>query len=177
MKRIKRIKSVGLIAMSALGLLASLGVQSAAAFPPVGTEVSGVDDGRGIDFGGLTTCRVSMSGRVTGLETFGGGTISFDRVSFAGCSAGATVSANALPWTLGTSSTLTAGLFGVDVSITTSRGTCRYSGGLLGYTNGAGTWFLNGDVYQRVAGCGGARQLTARLTEHVRDADGNPVGL
>jgi hypothetical protein len=52
--------------------------------PAVGTAVTGVDGGRGIDFGGLTTCRASLAGHVTGLEMFGGGTISVDRISFTG---------------------------------------------------------------------------------------------
>ena len=171
------IKRVGFAVVSALASLAFLGVTSAAAFPPVGSAVSGVDNGRGISIGGLTTCGVSFNGHVTGLETFGGGTISVDRISFTGCSSGATVTANDLPWTLGTDATLSSVLYPNDVSITTSRGTCRYSGDLLGYTNGAGTWFLNGPVFQRAAGCGGADQLTTSVGAQLRDSQGNPVGL
>jgi hypothetical protein len=114
---------------------------------------------------------------MTGVETFGGGTISIDRISFSGCSSGATVTANALPWTLGTDATLAAVLYPNDVSIATSRGTCRYSGDLLGYTSGTGVWFLNGPVFQRAAGCGGADQLSTRVTLHLSDPAGNPVGL
>jgi hypothetical protein len=143
----------------AVGMLAFLGVGSAAAFPPIGTAVTGADDGRGFDFGGLTTCSVSVGGHVTGQEQFGGGSISLDQVSFTACSSGATVTVNALPWTLGTAPTLSAALFPADVNITTSQGTCRYSGSLLGYTNGSGTWFFTEPVFQRTAGCGGADQL------------------
>jgi hypothetical protein len=173
----KTIRRVGLVAVSAMASLAFLGVTSAAAFPPAGTAVSGVDDGRGIDFGTLTSCRASLSGHVTGHEMFGGGTISVDQISFTGCSSGATVTANDLPWTIGTDATLGAVLYPNDVSITTSRGTCRYSGDLLGYTNGSGTWFLNGPVFQRAAGCGGADQLATRIGARLSDAQGNPVGL
>jgi hypothetical protein len=170
------IKRVAVAAACATGSLALLGVSSAAAFPPVGTAVTGVDDGRGIEFRGLTTCHASLSGRVTSLEMFGGGAISVERVSFTGCG-GASVTANGLPWTLGTDATTAAVLFTPDVSITTSRGTCRYSGDLLGATNGSGRWSLIGDVYQRAAGCGGPGQSTASVALRLTDSNGNPVGL
>jgi hypothetical protein len=168
---------VAVAAVCAVGSLAWLGVGSAAAFPPVGSVVRGVDDGRGIAFGGLTTCRVSLSGRVTRVEMFGGGAIEVDRVSFTGCSSSTTVTANSLPWTLGTDALAAAALYTPDVSITTSRGTCRYSGNLLGTTNGAGTWNLIGDVYLQAGGCGGAGQLTTRVALRLTDSNGNPVGM
>lgn len=170
------IKRIGLAVVCA-GAIALVAATPAAAFPPVGTTVTGVDDGRGIDFGALTNCRASLRGHVTGQEMWGGGTISVDRVAFTGCSSGAAVTANDLPWTLGTAPTLAAVMYPNHVSITTSRGTCRYSGDLQGYTNGSGTWFLSGHVFQRAAGCGGADQLPTRVTLRLTDANGNPVGL
>jgi hypothetical protein len=170
------IKRFGLAVVCA-GSLALVAVTPAAAFPPIGTAVTGVDDGRGIDFGGVTTCRMSLGGRVTSLETFGGGTIAVDRISFTGCSSGATAIANSVPWTIGTDATLAAVLYPNDVSITTSRGTCRYSGDLLGATNGSGTWFLTGPVFQRTTGCGGADQLPTRVALRLTDPAGNPLGL
>jgi hypothetical protein len=169
------IRRIALIGACVLGSLALLGVPSAAAFPPIGTPVTGADDGRGIDFGGVTNCRLSLNGRVTGQETFGGGTIGVDRIAFTGCSSGATVSVNALPWTLGTAPTLASIFYVVDVNITTSRGTCRYSGDLLGYSNGIDTWFVTGPLFQRSAGCGAAEQLDTHVGVQPTDPDGNPV--
>jgi hypothetical protein len=170
------IKRIGL-AMVCAGSLALVAVTPAAAFPPIGTPVTGVDDGRGIDYGALANCSVSLRGHVTGVEMWGGGTISVDRISFTGCSSGATVTANAMPWTIGTDPTLASVLYPNDVTITTSRGTCRYSGDLLGSTNGAGTWSLIGPVFRRTAGCGGGDQFTSRVGLRMSDSNGNPLGL
>jgi hypothetical protein len=165
------------LALVCAGSLALVAVTPAAAFPPIGTAVTGVDDGRGIDFGALTNCRASLSGHITGVEMWGGGTIGVDRISFTGCSSGVRVTANALPWTIGTDPTLASVLYPNDVNITTSRGTCRYSGSLLGSTNGAGTWWFIADIYQRAAGCGGPEQFTNRAAFRLSDANGNPLGL
>ena len=170
MKRI----GVGAVCAAALALAAAA---PAAAFPPVGTAVSGEADARGFDFGALTTCRLTLGGQVTSQEMWGGGTIRVDRVAFTDCSNGATVTANGLPWTLGTASNLAAAFYPPDVNITTARGTCRYSGSMQGWTNGSGTWFLNGDVYRRTAGCGGFDDLRTRVTLNLRDSDGRPIGL
>jgi hypothetical protein len=172
MNALKRIGAAGVCAASLVVAAAT----PAAAFPPIGSSVTGTSDGRGIDFGALTTCRMSLSGRVTGHEMWGGGTIAFDRIAFTNCSSGATVTANALPWTLGTGPTLAAAMYPPDVDIATGRGTCRYSGYLLGSTDGAGTWWQTGDVYMRTAGCGGAEDLPTRVTLSLRDSDGKPVG-
>jgi hypothetical protein len=170
------IKRIGL-AMVCAGSLTLIAAAPAAAFPPIGTAVTGVDDGRGIEYAGLTTCSTSLSGHVTGVEMFGGGSISVDRISFTGCSSGAAVAANSLPWTIGTDATTASVLYPNDVTITTSRGTCRYSGDLLGTTNGSGTWNLIGPVFQRSAGCGGADQFTNRVSLRLFDSEGNPLGM
>jgi hypothetical protein len=169
------IKRIGLAVVCA-GSLALVVAAPAAAFPPVGTDVTGVEGGRGIEFGALTTCGVSLSGVVTRQEMFGGGEIRVDRIAFTGCSSGASVTANALPWSLGADPTAAAGLGPVDVNITTSRGACRYSGNLLGSITELGSWFVSGDVRQRAAGCGGADQLATSVGLRVRDSEGNPVG-
>jgi hypothetical protein len=85
------------------------------------------------------------------------------------------VTANGLPWTLGTAPNLAAAFYTPDVNITTTRGTCRYSGSMQGWTNGTGTWFLNGHVFRRTAGCSG--DLPTRVTLSLRDSEGRPVGL
>jgi hypothetical protein len=170
------IKKLGLAAMCA-GSLALVAAMPAAAFPPVGSTVTGVDDGRGFDFGALTTCHVSLGGTVTSQDPWGGGGIRVNRVSYTGCTSGVTVTANSLPWTLGTDPTLAAALYPLDVSITTSRGTCRYSGSLLGSTNGAGTWWFTESVFKRTSGCGGADDLRTRVTLNLRDSTGRPVRL
>jgi hypothetical protein len=170
------IKKVRLAAMCA-GSLALVAAAPAAAFPPVGSTVTGVDDGRGFDFGALTTCHVSLGGTVTSQDPWGGGTIRVDRTSFTGCTSGVTVTANSLPWTLGTDSTAAAALYPLDVNITTSRGTCRYSGSLLGSTNGAGTWWFTESVFKRTSGCGGADDLRTRVTLNLRDSAGQPLRM
>jgi len=164
----------GALCATALALAAAA---PAAAFPPVGTAVTGEADTRGFDFGALATCRLTLGGQVTGHEMFGGGTIRLDRLAFTDCSNGATVTANSLPWTLGTAPSLAAAFYPTDVNITTARATCRYAGSMQGWTNGTGTWFLNGDVFRRTAGCGRVDQLRTRVTLSLRDSDGRPVGL
>jgi hypothetical protein len=168
------IKRFGLAVVCA-GSLALVAAAPAAAFPPVGTPVTGADPGTGIAFGELTTCSVGLSGVVTRQEMFGGGEIRVDRIAFTGCSSGASVTATALP-SLGADPLASAGFGPIDVAIATSRGTCRYSGSLLGGIAELGSWFVSGDLRQAAAGCGGADRLATSVGLRVRDAAGNPVG-
>ena len=109
-------------------------------------------------FGSLVRCQNVFTGPVTGDD--GGGPIvaRIDGVTFNFCQAGATVSPNALPWTLNLHQ---AGytIEGFDVDITTSGGTCRYTGMVHGVAQFPGVYDLRGLLTRRNSGCGGPAQL------------------
>jgi hypothetical protein len=150
-------------------------VPSASAFShDVGT--TGVGKFSPITFDRLTACdNMAFTGHVTSNDrTYGtlGGTFQIDQASFTNCTPGTKVRPN-LPFSF---SVDPAGGYGVglDVSISTTSGTCRYSGGLWG-AGGFGSANVGGDMYRRTTGCGGPSQFEVRLGLAYTDAAGGTL--
>jgi hypothetical protein len=174
-----RITKHALPTVCALALLALAAATPASAFTnwPAGT-VTGVDDGRGFDIGELTTCSVSFRGHLLwDAGMWHGGQIAVDELSFASCTGGARVSANAAAqraW--GIDGTLSTVLYGIDIDVTTPTGTCRYTGTMYGFHNLDRTHH-SGPLFRQSAGCGGDSSEQGRVSLLVRDANGNPPAV
>jgi hypothetical protein len=160
----------------ALAVLGLAGAAPASAFTnwPEGT-VTGVDDGRGFSIGGLTTCSVAFRGPLLwDAGMWYGGQIAVDELSFANCTGGARVSANAVAqraWGIdGTHSTV---LYGIDIDVTTPNGTCRYTGTMYGFHSHDRSHH-SGPLYRQSRGCGGGSSEQGRVSLLVRDANGDP---
>ena len=144
---------------------------------PAGT-VTGIDDGRGFDIGDLTTCSVSFRGPLLwDAGRWHGGQIAVDELSFADCTGGARVSANAVAqraW--GIDGTLSTVLYGIDLDVSTPDGTCRYTGTMYGFHSLDRTHH-SGPLFRQRGGCGGGSSQQGRVSLLVRDADGDPPAL
>lgn len=110
----------------------------------------------------LPSCSDLFKGPVTSDD--GGGNIVASINSFSmTCDQGISVTPNALPWTLnahwtggdpGNSYTIE----GIDLNVTTSQGTCRYTGSVTGTAMDQG-WYLDGTLSRQSTGCGGDAQV------------------
>lgn len=109
----------------------------------------------------VTTCGDLFEGPVTSDNGNGGIVASIDDFSM-NCDQGVTVTPNALPWTLKAQgdntleSTFT--VQGIDVNITTSQGTCRYTGSVSGQALDQG-YYMTGTLSRQSTGCGGDAQV------------------
>jgi hypothetical protein len=174
-----RITKRALGTVCALAVLALAAATPASAFTnwPAGT-VTGVADGRGFDIGELTTCSASFRGHLLwDAGMWHGGQIDVDELSFANCTGGARVSANAVAqraW--GIDGTLSTVLYGIDINVTTPNGTCRYTGTMYGYQSNDRAHH-SGHLYRKSAGCGGSSSEQSRVSLLVRDAIGNPPAV
>jgi hypothetical protein len=101
-----------------------------------------------------------------------GGVIDVDELSFANCTGSVRVSANPVDqraWGMdGTNSTV---LYGIDIDVTTPRGTCRYTGTMNGY-HPVDRAFHSGPLFRQSGGCGGDSNEQGRVTLFIRDANG-----
>jgi hypothetical protein len=181
MFRTRKKTKLGAVAASAVAVPAFAAVAPAdAATMPVGSPIRGVQAGDGTRLGSLTTCVESFRGRVThdpGPDT--GGTVAIDQFSYTNCTNGARVTINTRPRTLSINSIGLWMISPVDVNITTSRGTCRYTGNLgdqTGFFTGV-TLSGAGSLYRKSSGCGGSSSIMATQFERLLDANGNPAPL
>jgi hypothetical protein len=174
-----RITTRALATGLALAVLALAAAAPASAFTnwPQGT-VTAVDDGRGFGIGKLTTCSTSFRGHLLyDAGMWYGGQITVDELSFANCTGGARVSANAVAqraW--GIDGTHSAVLYGIDINVTTPYGTCRYTGTMYGF-HYLDVTHHSGPLYRKSSGCGGGSSEQGRLSLLVRDANGNPPAV
>jgi hypothetical protein len=168
----------------ALAVCASVVMALAAAAPasaftnwPAGT-VTGVDDGRGIAIGELTTCSASFRGHLQwDAGMWQGGVIAVDELTFANCTGGAHVSANAVAqraW--GIDGTLSTVLYGIDLNVTTPSGTCRYTGTMYG-SHPFDRAHHSGPLFRQSGDCGGASSEGGRISLLVRDSNGSPPSV
>jgi 2-polyprenyl-6-methoxyphenol hydroxylase-like FAD-dependent oxidoreductase len=143
--------------------------------PAVIVGTAGVGKLTPISLRGMTSCGdMAFTGHITSNNrTYGnlGGTFQIDRASFENCS-GAKVTAN-LPLSFSVDPAGGYGLY-YDVDITTSSGTCRYSGGLWS-SGGFGSANIGGDMYRRTAGCGGPSQFPIRFGLFYTDTQGGEL--
>jgi hypothetical protein len=165
-------RALAAVCASAVVALTAAGPASAFTNWPTGT-VTGISDERGFDIGDLTTCSASFSGPLLwDAGMWHGGQIAVDELSFANCTGGARVSVNLVDqraWGMdGTNSTV---LYGIDIDVTTPRGTCRYTGSLSSY-HPVDRAFHSGPLFRKSAGCGGDSNEQGRVTLFVRDANG-----
>ena len=112
--------------------------------------------------------RDQFSGRVTVDD--GGGEVkaAIDNI-LVSCSDGTRVTPNALPWTFDLLKDRGYTIDGVDLNITTSKGTCRYAGtvnGVMEFPDGV--YDLRGSLTRRSGTCGGTETLNvSALTEVI----------
>jgi hypothetical protein len=162
-------------AMTVAATLALTVTSSAPAFHhEVGT--TGVGAVGPISLGGLTTCdRMSFTGHIaSNFRTFGdlGGSFRLDTAAFENCTSGTRVTMN-LP--VGFSVDPAGGYsVGLDVNITNARGTCRYSGSLLGSGGFRGA-NVGGDVDRLSGSCGGPSQFFVRTMLRYSDVQGGEL--
>jgi hypothetical protein len=162
-------------AMTVAATLALTTTSSALAFHhEVGT--TGVGTLSPISLASLTSCdRMSFTGHIkSNFRLYGdlGGSFQLDKAVFENCTAGTRVTLN-LP--VGFSVDPAGGYsVGLDVNITNARGTCRYSGSLLG-SGGVSAANVGGDVYLLSSGCGGPSQFPVRTMLRYTDAQGGEL--
>ncbi|WP_329481442.1 hypothetical protein OG555_04705 [Kribbella sp. NBC_01484] len=116
----------------------------------------------------LAECGNQFSGRVTADD--GGGEVKAAIDNFiVSCNDGTRVTPNALPWTLDLLKDRGYTIDGVDLNITTSKGTCRYTGtvnGVMEFPDGV--YDLRGSLTRRSGTCGGSETLNvSALTEVI----------
>lgn len=168
--RMNRLVNIGLVTVAASAAAVLAAPSSAAA---VGDPVHGW--GGAMSFTNqsnpltnLTSCSNEFHGHLTADNGAGAGTtVSVDDISFT-CESGTRVTPHALPWTF----RITSGgdvLAGVNVDITTSRGTCQYSGDLVsGAAQFPNVYSITGSLSRRSTGCGGTNPIgVAVLTEAI----------
>jgi hypothetical protein len=106
----------------------------------------------------VTTCQILWQGPVTSNDGNGNVAANIDSSSTS-CDQGVSVTSNTQPWALNFHS----GIFtidGIDVNITTSQGTCRYTGSVKGIaTDQTNLYMVSGTLSQQSTGCGGDAQI------------------
>jgi hypothetical protein len=149
------------VATSALALLA--GPQASAATGRMAEVYTGWDT----SLSGVThqyfatSCDDVLKGPVTADDGNGNIVASINSFSMT-CDQGVSVTPNALPWTLTAHGNNTPGstftIAGIDVNITTSQGTCRYTGSVNATAMDQG-YDMTGTLSRLSAGCGGDAQV------------------
>jgi hypothetical protein len=156
----RRLVKMGVAAAAAVAALVLFIAPQASASASAGSSVHGFSSS-GLRFVGLTTCQDEFTGPVTSDDGSGGIAARIDRISFTTCDAGASVTPNALPWTLKLQEDSNYTIEGFNVTITTPRGICRYSGSVRGDMQfPGGAYNLTGSLTRNTAGCGGSDRLT-----------------
>lgn len=159
--------------------------------PQVGDTITGADAGNGVSFcsgssthcenGTLTHCNDSWTSHVVySYGTDEGWIAKVDSISFTNCEPGTSVTAVG-PISFSVGPTATADM-GIDVNITTPRGTCEYRGGADGYYNDHDGYMVafasNPVLFQRSSGCGGPDQITMWGSgQIISDANGEAPAL
>jgi hypothetical protein len=120
----------------------------------------------------LGECGNQFSGRVRSDDGSGHVIAAIDTIAI-DCSDGTRVTANALPWTLDLLKDRSYTIAGVNLSITTSKGTCRYAGQLNGGMQfPGGVYDLRGSLTRQSGACGGTAQLNvSALTQVINTAN------
>lgn len=150
----KKIMAAAAVAVASLGFTASAQAFSNA---PVGSTVTGTLVSSTISLGSFSQCTSStVSGPVTVDNGPGnGGAGNITAASFGGCTvfgSAATVTANALPWTLSVNGAGTATISGIDVTLRWGALTCSFRGSISGaYNQTTGNGVLSGNL-SRYAG-------------------------
>jgi hypothetical protein len=168
----RRLVSLGAVAATMLSAVALLTAPQASA-----SEGSSVKGYGPMDFTNqpdrhgrlvnLTSCDDEFTGPVTADDGNGGIVASLDSVSFPHCNTGTSVTANALPWTLKLQENQEATIEGFDVTITTTQGTCRYTGTLSGAMAFQDVYTLSGTLTRQTGSCGGTDQIGASSLNQV----------
>ncbi|TCC44206.1 hypothetical protein E0H75_35675 [Kribbella capetownensis] len=115
----------------------------------------------------LAECQNEFSGQVTSDDGNGHVKASIDNVRI-DCFNGTSATLNALPWKLDLLEDRGYTIDGVDVNITTSRGTCRYTGSVNGVMEfPGGVYDMRGSLTRRTGGCGGTAQLHVSALSEV----------
>ena len=114
----------------------------------------------------LAQCQNEFSGRVTSDDGSGRVTAYVDSI-VVNCS-GARVTPSALPWTLNLLEDRGYTISGVDLNITTARGTCRYTGAFEGFMQFPnGVYDLRGSLTRQSGACGGTERLNVSALSEV----------
>jgi hypothetical protein len=163
--RESRLIKLGVAVVAAVAALA-ISVPSASASGPA-SSVKGFSEDR-TTFGSLAACQNIFTGTVTFDDHIGRIKADIASATFNFCDTGTSVRANALPWKLDLQSDDSYAISGVDVSTTTSQGTCRYTGSINGVGQFSGVYDLRGTLNLQTAGCGGPDQINvSNLTEVI----------
>ncbi len=160
-QRLVRLGVVAGTATAALGLLA--GPQASAATGRTAEAYTGWDTSlSGVTHQQFaTSCGDVFKGPVTSDDGNGNVVAGINSFSMS-CDQGVSVTPNALPWTLTAHGNNTPGssytIAGINVNITTSQGTCRYTGSVSGTAMDQG-YFMTGTLSRQSTGCGGDAQV------------------
>jgi hypothetical protein len=115
----------------------------------------------------LAECQNQFSGQVTSDDGNGRVKANIDNMRI-DCFNGTTTTPNALPWKLDLLKDRGYTIGGVDVSITTPQGTCRYTGSVNGVMQFPdGVYDLRGSLTRRRGACGGTDQLNISALSEV----------
>ena len=161
-----RLLNVAGAAVAAFVLVAPQAFASTAAEGVHGFTSTGMDF-LNSDNSVLAQCQNEFSGRVTSDD---GSHVKarIDTMSIS-CAGGTRVTANALPWALDLQRDRGYTIAGVDVNLSTSKGTCRYTGavnGVMEFPNGV--YDMRGSLTRQSGSCGGTDRLNvSALTEVV----------
>jgi hypothetical protein len=148
---------------------------AAAATSAAATQVPTVVGYTGWDtsLGGVTheyfapSCGDVFRGPVTSSDGSGDVVARIDSFTMS-CDEGVTVAPHSLGWTFtSTGAGRSFTLAGIDLDITTSQGTCRYTGSVQGTKDDQGLYFMTGTLERGSAGCGGDPQITVTDPEQV----------
>jgi hypothetical protein len=162
----RRMVTLGTAAGAGAAALAILaGPQASAA-----TEtVQGYSGSFGFNIGDVThqefatQCDNTFSGPVTSGGGSGSVVASIDKFTVDHCDQGVSVTVNALPWTFEGQNVNNGGFFtvkGIDLNITTAKGTCRYTGTATGGQEFPPTTYdFRGTLTRQSGGCGGDEQI------------------
>jgi hypothetical protein len=160
-----RLMKLGVAVVAAVAALA-VAVPSASASLPA-SSVKGFSEDR-TTFGSLAACQNIFTGPATFDNHIGRIKADIKSVTFNFCDTGTSVTANALPWKLDLQRDDSYAISGVDVNITTSQGTCRYTGSIDGVGQFPDVYDLRGTLNRQTAGCGGPDQINvSNLTEVI----------
>jgi hypothetical protein len=122
-------------------------------------------------FGSVAACQHVFTGSVT-AQYSGRITAGIGNVTFNFCKPGTSITAKGLPWTLNLDENRSYTLNGVQVNITTYRGTCLYGGTLNGFMQYPGVYDLRGSLTRQSGACGGSDQINVSNIPEVISVSG-----
>jgi hypothetical protein len=140
---------------------ASTAAESVHGFTSTGMEFMNTDNTV------LAECQNQFSGQVTSDDGVGRVKADIDNMRI-DCSSGTSATPNALPWKLDLLKDRGYTIGGVDVTITTPQGTCRYTGSVNGVMEFPdGVYDMRGSLTRRSGACGGTAQLNVSALSEV----------